>query len=57
MCAIGYYSALHGITSDSPEAMDEVESDGDKAALVLSLACRNYHILSIINLMWTARFY
>ena len=30
--------------------------DGEKAALILSLACRNYHILSIINSMWSARF-
>ena len=44
-------------------AMDEAKEDlsgksnGDVAALVLSLACRNYHILSIINSMWSARFY
>ena len=44
------------------EAMSEasedstVKNDEDKAALILSLACRNYHILSIINSMWLARF-
>ena len=27
------------------------------AALVLSRACKNYHILSIINSMWSVRFY
>ena len=45
------------------KAMDEAKEDlsgksnGDVAALVLSLACRNCHILSIINSMWSARFY
>ena len=46
------------------EAMDEaredfsVKCDGDRTVLVLArLACRNYHILSIINPLWSARFY
>ena len=45
------------------EAMDEVredfstKNDGDRTALILSLACLNYHILSIITAMWSARFY
>ena len=30
--------------------------DGDRTALILSHACRNYHILSIINSVWSARF-
>ena len=30
---------------------------GERAALVLSLACKNYCILSIISSMWSARFY
>ena len=44
-------------------AMDEVmedfsvQNEKEKAALILSLACRNYRILSIINSMWSARFY
>ena len=33
------------------------KSNGDVAALVSSLACRNHHILSIINSMWSVRFY
>ena len=43
--------------------MDTVREDfsgqnhKDKAALILSIACRNYRILSIINSMWSARFY
>ena len=65
MCAIGYCSALHGVTSRQPllEAMDEVredfstKNDGDRTALILSLACMNYDILSIITSMWSARFY
>ena len=28
----------------------------ERAALVLSLACKNYRILSIISCMWSARF-
>ena len=45
------------------EAMDEVredfstKNDGDKTAFILSLACLNYHILSIITSMWSAKFY
>ena len=45
------------------EAMDEVredfstKNDGDRTAHILSLACRNYHILPIITSMWSARFY
>ena len=30
--------------------------NGDRTALILSHACRNYHILPIINSMWSARF-
>ena len=33
------------------------QKDKDKAALILSIACRNYRILSIINSMWSARFH
>ena len=33
------------------------QNDKDKAALILSIACRNYRILSIINSMWSARFH
>jgi len=29
------------------ESMDEARDKEDRAALVLSLACRNYHILSV----------
>ena len=45
------------------DAMDEVREDfsvqnnGDRTAHILSLACRNYHILPIITSMWSARFY
>ena len=45
------------------EAMDEVredfstKNDGGRAALILSLACRNNHILSIITSLWSTRFY
>ena len=65
MCATGYCSALHGIPSNNLlnlEAMDDVGDDfptkdeGDRTALILSHACRSYHILSIINSMWTAKF-
>ena len=39
------------------EAMGNVEEgDEDRTALILSHACRNYHILSIISSMWSARF-
>ena len=31
------------------------KDDGDRTALILSHACKNYHILSI-NSMWLARF-
>ena len=34
-----------------------VQNEKEKAALILSLACRNYRILSIINSLWSARFY
>ena len=65
MCATGYCSVLHGIPSNNLlilEAMDNVgddfptKDDGDRTAFMLSYACRNYHILSIINSMWTAKF-
>ena len=40
----------------SLEAMGKVgEDDEDITTLILSHACRNYHILSIINSMWSAR--
>ena len=45
------------------EAMEGSREDftakcvGERAALVLSLACKNYRILSIISSMWSARFY
>ena len=32
------------------------EDDEDITALILSHACRNCHILSIINSMWSARY-
>ncbi len=32
------------------------KDNGDRTALILSHACRNYHILSNINSMWSARF-
>ena len=32
------------------------KGNGDRTALILSHACRNYRILSIINSMWSARF-
>ena len=39
------------------EAMDNAgEDDGDRTALILLHACRNYHTLSLINSMWSARF-
>ena len=39
------------------EAMGNVgEDNGDRTALILSHACRNYHILSIIKSMWSAKF-
>ena len=44
------------------EAMDDVgedfsaKDDGDRTALILPHACRNYHILSLIISMWSARF-
>ena len=65
MYAIGFCSALHGTISDKPllEAMKGSREDfpaksvGERAALVLSLACKNYHILSIISSMWSVRFY
>ena len=65
MCATGYCSSLHGIPSNNLlilEAMDDVGDDfptkdkGDRTSLILSHACRSYHILSIINSMWTAKF-
>ena len=60
MCAIGYCSALHGIPSGNlfwkPWAINVGEDNGDRTALILSHACKNYHILSITNSMWSARF-
>ena len=56
---------MHGIPSDDlswKPCMDVVgedfstKDDGDRTALILSHACRNCHILSIINSMWSARF-
>ena len=44
--------AMEGSREDFP-----VKSVGDRAALVLSLACKNYRILSTISSMWSARFY
>ena len=50
-------SAWNSLRQPLLEAMDnEGEDDGDRTALILSHACRNYHILSIINSMWSARF-
>ena len=50
-------SAWNSLRQPLLEAMDDVgEDDGDRTALILSHACRNYHILSIINSMWSARF-
>ena len=66
MCATGYCSALHAwdhLGQPPLEAMDEtsedfsVKNDTDRTTLILSLACRNYHLLSIIKSMWSARFY
>ena len=44
--------AMEGSREDFP-----VESIGERAALVLSLACKNYCILSIISSIWSAKFY
>ena len=44
--------AMEGSKKDFP-----AKSIGERAALVLSLACKNYRVLSIISSMWTARFY
>ena len=54
-------SAWNSLRQPLLEAMDNVEEhfstkDRDRTALILSHACRNYHILSIINSMWSARF-
>ena len=44
--------AMEGSREDSL-----VKSIGGRAALVLSLACKDYRILSTISSMWLARFY
>ena len=44
--------AMEGSREDFP-----VKSVGERAAPVLSLACKNYCILSNISSMWSARFY
>ena len=44
--------ALEGSREDFP-----AKSVGERAALVLSLTCMNYRVLSIISSMWTARLY
>ena len=55
-------SAWNHLRQPLLEAMDNVgedfstRDDGDRTALILSHVCRNYHILSIINSMWSARF-
>ena len=50
-------SAWKSLRQPLLETMDNVgEDNGDRTALILSHACRNYHILSIINSMWSARF-
>ena len=55
-------SAWNSLRQPLLEAMDNIgkdfstKDDGDRTALILSHACRNYHILSIINSMWSARF-
>ena len=55
------YSAWNHLRQSLLQAMDDVvfstRDDGDRTALILSHACWNYHILSIINSMWSARFY
>ena len=69
MHVIGFCSALHGTIpgsfSQKPWSMEgsredfPVKSIGERAALVLSLACKNYSILSTstISSMWSARFF
>ena len=50
-------SAWNSLRQPLLEAMDnEGEEDGDRPALILSHACINYRILSIITFMWSARF-
>ena len=50
-------SAWKSLRQPLLEAMDNLgEDDGDRTALILLHACRNYHILSIISSMWSARF-
>jgi len=50
-------SAWNSLRQPLLEAMDnEGEEDGDRTALILSHACINYRILSIITSMWSARF-
>ena len=50
-------SAWNSLRQPLLEAMDnEGEEDGDRTALILSHACINYRILSIIASMWSARF-
>ena len=55
-------SAWYSLQTTSLEAMNGVGEDfstkgnGSRTALILSYACRNHHILSVINSMWSARF-
>ena len=55
-------SAWNHLRQPLLDAMDGVRVDfstrdyGDRTALILSHACRNYHIVSIINSTWSARF-
>ena len=55
-------SAWNSLRQPLLQAMNSVGEDfstkgnGDRTALILSYACRKYHILSIINSMWSARF-
>ena len=58
MCAIGFCSVLHGTILGSlfwkPWSKGGLfrKSVGERAALVLSLACKNYCILSTVSCMW-----
>ena len=50
-------SAWNSLRQPLLEAMGNVgEDNGDRTALILSHACKNYHILSITNSMCSARF-
>ena len=46
-----FLESMHDVGEDF-----STKGDGDRTALILSHACRNYHILSIIIPMWSARF-